>query len=242
MKRMIHIYCSIILIGLASTVWAGDAPGTWKDQAELAYIDTSGNTEVTTLSAKNLVSYQFTNQIKGLWKIHILNGKSDGERNAESYFTELRSDYTYTNRLYCYANASWLKDSFANIDSRTLVGVGSGYKFLSGARHFLVGEAGLTYTTEKFTNNSDDQYIGGRVFGRYDYHLNDSTQFTQTTEALLDLEQMSNYLLNAETAFTTALNSLLSFKTSYVIKYDNEPAGGTKHTDTILAASLVVNF
>ncbi|AMV73843.1 hypothetical protein DBW_3545 [Desulfuromonas sp. DDH964] len=161
MNQLPRFLCSLLFVCLAAPVWAGDAPGTWKDQAELAYVDTSGNTEVTTLSAKNRVSYQFTDQIAGLWRVEILNGKSDGERNAESYFTELRGDYAYTERLYYYANASWLKDSFADIDSRTVVGAGCGYKFLTGAKHFLVGESGLTYTTEKFTNSSDDQYVGG---------------------------------------------------------------------------------
>lgn len=242
MRYMSCILGTIILFGITAAAWAGDAPGTWKDQAKLAYVDTSGNTEVTTLSAKNKLSYQFTDQITGLWKVEVLNGESDGERNAESYFTELRGDYACTELLYYYANASWLKDRFSDIDSRTVVGAGSGYKFLSGPKHFFVGEAGLTYTMEKFTNNSDDQYVGGRLFGQYDYQLSESSRFTQSAEALLDLEQMRNYLLNTETALVTALNSVLSFKTSYVVKYDNEPANGIEHTDTILAASLIANF
>ncbi|MDY0191083.1 MAG: DUF481 domain-containing protein [Desulfuromonas sp.] len=244
MRHMSPMICaiSICLIVLSSTAWAGDAPGTWKDKAELAYVDTSGNTEVTTLSAKNHLSYQFTDQIKGLWKVEVLNGESDGERNAESYFTELRGDYAYSDLLYHYANASWLKDRFIDVDSRTVLGAGSGYKFLTGAKHFLVGEAGLTYTMEEFTDDSDDQYVGGRLFGQYDYQLNESTRFTQSVEGLFDLEQLDNYRLNTETALITAINSVLSFKTSYVIKYDNDPALGTEHTDTILAASLVANF
>ncbi|WP_321529754.1 DUF481 domain-containing protein [uncultured Desulfuromonas sp.] len=232
----------MIVLILAPAAWGEDAPGTWKDQAELAYVDTSGNTDVTTLSAKNKLTYQFTDRITGLWKVEILNGKSDGERNAESYFSELRSDYACTDLLYYYAQASWLKDRFADIDSRTVLGAGSGYKFLTGPKHLLVGEAGLTYTIEKLTDDSDDQYVGGRLFSQYDYQINDTSTFTQNAELFLDLEQMSNYRLNTETALTTALNSLLSFKTSYVIKYDNEPADGTEHTDTILAASLVANF
>nr|WP_320049431.1 DUF481 domain-containing protein [uncultured Desulfuromonas sp.] len=241
MKRFCSIVVMVLLLPVSS-VFAADAPGTWKDQAELAYVDTSGNTEVTTLSAKNKLSYQFTDRITGLWKVEILNGKSDGERNAESYFTELRGDYACTELLYYYAQASWLKDRFADIDSRTVLGAGSGYKFLTGPKHFLRGEAGLTYTMEELTDDSDDQYVGGRLFGQYDYQISDSSKFTQSAELFLDLEQMSNYRLNSETALTTALNSVLSFKTSYVIKYDNEPADGTEHTDTILAASLVANF
>lgn len=239
--RHLVLLLTTLFIVPVSTVWA-DAPGTWKDQAELSYVDTSGNTDVTTLAAKNKLSYQFTERITGLWKVDILNGKSDGERNAESYYSEVRGDYACTELLFYYAQASWLKDRFADIDSRTILGAGSGYKFLTGPKHFLVGEAGLTYTMEELTDDSDDQYVGGRLFGQYDYQINDTSKFTQSAELFLDLEQMSNYRLNTETALITALNSVLSFKTSYVIKYDNEPADGTDHTDTIMAASLVANF
>lgn len=240
--RSLTVALILLLFTSISTVWGNMAPGTWKDQAELAYVDTSGNTEVTTLSAKNKLSYQFSERFIGLWKAEILNGKSDGDRNAESYFTELRGDYSYTELLYYYGQASWFKDGFADIDSRTIFGAGSGYKFITGPKHFLIGEAGLNYTMEEFTNDSSEKYVGARLFGQYDYQINETTKFTQSAEMFLDLEQMDNYRLVSETALITALNSVLSFKTSYIIKYDNAPATSTKHTDTILAASLVANF
>jgi putative salt-induced outer membrane protein len=49
--------------------------------------------------------------------------------------------------------------------------------------------------------------------------------------------------LNSETAVLSSLSDYFSLKTSYVIKYDNEPVPKTlDDTDTILAVALVVNF
>jgi len=214
----------------------------WKDEAELSYVDTSGNSEVTTLSAKNKLTYQFSDKMSGRWKFQALNGESNGQRDAESYATELRGNYAPTERYYNYLSANWLKDRFADIDYRYTFGAGSGYKFRRGPLHFFLGEAGLNYTIEKLINDSDTEYLGGRLYAEYEYQISDDTKFSQSVEALLDFEEMQNYMLNSETALITAINSVFSFKTSYVVKYDNEPAQNSDDTDTVLGASLVANF
>jgi len=230
------------MVLVAGNVGAEDEPQRWHDEGEISYVDTSGNSEVTTLALKNKLTYQFSEKISGRWRVQALNGESNGERDAESYFTELRGDYAPTERYYNYLSANWFKDRFADIDHRYTFGAGSGYKFLTGLKHFLLGEAGLTYTIEKLTNDSDTEYLGGRLYTEYEYHFSEDTRFRQSLEALFDFEDMQNYMLNSETALITALNSVFSFKTSYVVKYDNKPAENSDDTDTILAASLVANF
>jgi len=233
----------LLLVVITSVGYAEEGEERrWEDEAELSYVDTSGNSEVTTLSAKNKLTYQFSDKTSGRWKFQALNGESDGQRDAESYFTELRGNYAPTERYYNYLSANWLKDRFADIDYRYTFGAGSGYKFLQGPGHFLLGEAGLTYTIEKLINDSDTEYLGGRLYSEYEYQISDDTKFSQSVEALLDFEDTQNYMLNSETALITAINSVFSFKTSYVIKYDNAPSENSDDTDTVLAASLVANF
>jgi len=211
-------------------------------EAEFSYVNTSGNSEVTTLSAKNKMIYKFTDKVSGRWKFQALNGKSDGKRDAEAYSMELRGDYAPTERFYNYVAANWLTDRFADIDYRYTYGVGSGYKFLTGPVHFLLAEAGLTYTLEKLIDDSDDEYLGGRLYTEYIYQITKDTKFSQSLEGLFDFERMRNYMLNSETALITSINSIFSFKTSYIVKYDNEPAKNSDNTDTILAAALVASF
>ena len=215
----------------------------WSDEAELSFVDTGGNTDVTTLSAKNLLKYQFSEKLQGAWKLGALYGEADGEKNAESYFTELRLDYLFTKRFYSFAIGGWLQDEFAGIDSRYYVGPGVGYKFLTGPKHFLVGEAGLNYVNEEYTDDTDKDYLGGRAFAEYEYAFTEKNRFSQSVEFLYDFSDSDNYNVNSETAVISALNDFLSLKASYTIKYDNQPVPSTlEETDTVLAITLVVNF
>ncbi len=235
-------FLSMIIVILGTFPVAQAEEMKWQDEAELLYVDTSGNTDVTTFSAKNTLTVPFSGKTKGTWRLGILYGESDGTKNAESYFTELRVDHSYTERLYSFGYGGWYKDEFAGIDARYYLGAGGGYKFFIGPKHFLLGEAGLTYTKEEFTDNTDNDFPGGRLFGKYEYHFTEKNKFTHSLEWLLDFSEFKNWNLNSETAVVSALNSLLSLKASYVIKYDNDPIAGVKSEDRILGVALVVNF
>ncbi|MCK5509358.1 MAG: DUF481 domain-containing protein [Desulfobacterales bacterium] len=215
----------------------------WSDQAELSFVDTGGNTDVTSLSANNLLKYRFSEELQAAWKLGALYGQNDGEKNAESYFSDLRLDYLFTKHLYSFVNAGWSKDKFAGIDSRYYVGPGAGYKFLVGPKHFLLAEVSLNYVNEEYIDDTDKEYLGGRAFAKYEYAFTDKNKFSQFVEYLHDFDDRNNYNVNSETALISALNDYLSLKTSYVVKYDNQPVPSTlKETDTILSVTLVVNF
>jgi len=226
MKSKRFLIPLFIVLAMATGVCAQEKK--WTDQAELSFVDTGGNTDVTSLSAKNLLKYEFSDELQVAWKLGILYGESDGEKNAESYLSDLRLDYLFTKHLYSFVNAGWSKDKFAGIDSRYYAGPGAGYKFFTGPRHFFLAEI---------------RYLGGRAFAEYEYAFTDKNKFSQSVEYLHDFDDSNNYNVNSETALISALSDYLSLKTSYVVKYDNQPVPSTlKETDTILSVTLVVNF
>ncbi|MEA1900804.1 MAG: DUF481 domain-containing protein [Thermodesulfobacteriota bacterium] len=241
MKSKRFLISLFIVFAMATGVCAQEKK--WSDQAELSFVDTGGNTDVTSLSAKNLLKYECSDDLQAAWKLGALYGQSDGEKNAESYFSDLRLDYLFTKHLYAFGNAGWSKDKFAGIDSRYYVGPGAGYKFLYGPKHFLVAEIGLNYVNEQYIDDTDKEYLGGRAFAEYEYAFTDKNKFSQSVEYLHDFDDSNNYNVNSETALISALNDYLALKTSYIVKYDNQPVPSTlKDTDTILSVTLVVNF
>ncbi len=233
-----------VLLGFMVLATEGHATDKkWSDEAELAFVDTTGNTEITTLSAKNLLKYKFSEKLQGEWKAGALYGKTDGVKTAESYFSVLRLDYLFTNRLYSFALAGWSKDEFAGIDSRYYVGPGVGYKFLIGPKHFFLSELGLNYVHEEYTNDTDEDYLAGRAYAGYEYAFTEKNKFSQSVVYVYDFEDGDNYNVISETALISALSDYLSLKTSYVVKYNNKPVPATlEETDTILSVTLVVNF
>ena len=123
------------------------------------------------------------------------------------------------------------------------MGPGAGYNFLTGPKHFLVAEIGLNYVNEQYIDDTDKEYLGGRAFAEYEYAFTDKNKFSQSVEYLHDFDDSNNYNVNSETALISALSDYLALKTSYIVKYDNQPVPSTlKETDTILSVTLVVNF
>jgi putative salt-induced outer membrane protein len=215
----------------------------WSDEAEVSYVDTGGNTETTSLSAKNLLKYTFSEKIEGAWKLAALYAETDGEKTAESYSSELRANYLFTKRLYVAGIVGWEKDEFAGIDNRYYIGPAVGYKFLTGPKHFLLGETGIDYVKEEYTDNTDNDFARGRVYGEYEYAFSEKTKFKETLEYLHDFDDSDNYNINSETSLISSLSDVLSLKTSYEIKYDNKPVPATlDDTDTLLSVTLVINF
>jgi len=216
---------------------------SWGDEAELSYVETSGNSEVKTLSAKNLLRVKLTDAWSGSWKLAALRGETDGALTAERYLTELRVDYAISERVYALLTTGWLKDEFAGIESNISAGPGVGYRFLTGPRHLLVSEIGALYVREQYTDGSDNERVDGRLFGSYTFAFGDKNKFVQTLEYLHDFDESEKYRINSETALVTALNSYFSIKVSYSIRHNNLPVPATlEKTDTTLAAALLVTF
>ena len=238
--RLFAVLLGIILV-FAPQSFAEDK--SWGNQAELSFVDTGGNTDLMSVSGKNLLTYKFNEKFKGAWKIAALYGETDGEKNAESYLTELRLDYLITEKLFAYGVAGWMKDEFAGIKAKYYLGPGVGYVFLNGPKNFLSAEAGVNYTSDEYTDNTERDYAGGRTFAKYEYAFTEKNRLSQSAEFLYDFDDNENYVIISETALKSAINDSLSLKASYIVTYDNQPVPKTlEETDTILALTLVVNF
>jgi putative salt-induced outer membrane protein len=215
----------------------------WTDEAEFSFVSTGGNTEIVSLSGKNLLKYTFTDKLLGTWRLGALYGKTDNVKTAERYLTDLRLDYSFSDRIYFFGIGGWLQDKFTGIESRYYIGPGAGYRFLTGPKHFLDGEGGFNFVSEDYINDTEEDFLEGRLYGLYQYSFSEKNKFSQSLEFLYDFDDSDNYMINSETAFITALSDYLSLKTSYEIRHDNEPVPATlKETDTILSVTLVVNF
>jgi putative salt-induced outer membrane protein len=213
------------------------------DEAEISFVNTTGNTEVTTFSGKNTLKYKFSEKWEGTWFISGLYGKSDGEKNAERYITQLRADYKYSERTYFYGAGGWLQDKFAGFDARYSAGPGAGYRFLIGPKHFLNGELGINYTVEDYTDGTDRDFPEGRAFAEYEFAFIENNKFTQSVTYLQDFDDTDNYKVISITALQSALNSFLSLKLGYMVWYKNKPRpSDLDETDTELTAAIVFNY
>jgi len=249
--KIVKLFVFVLLMIAAAQISKAAEETTPKEEKRLtnetnfSLVNTTGNSEAFTVAGKNEMKYQFSDKWAGSWVIGALYGKSDGDKNAERYFTDLRTDYTISERWYAYGLGSWLRDEFAGFDNRIGIGPGVGYKFLIGPKHFLLGEAGLNYAYEDYLDSDEDnrRFLEGRLFGKYEWAFTEKTKFSQGLEYLQSFKNGDTWKLNSETALVTAITDILGLKMSYSVFYNNDPRpSDLDETDTILATSLVVTY
>jgi len=95
--------------------------------------------------------------------------------------------------------------------------------FMIGPKHFLLGEGGLNYAYEDYTDPEEDneQFLEGRLFGKYEWAFTEKTKFSQSLEYLQGFNDMNMWKLNSESALVTLLTDILALKVSYSIFYNN---------------------
>ncbi len=217
----------------------------FSDTAEFSLVNTTGNTDTLALAGNNEMTYKFTDKWTGSWVAGALYNKSDGDKTAEKYYTDLRADYSIDERWYAYGLGSWLRDKFSGFDNRIGIGPGIGYKFLIGPKHFLVGETGLNYAYEDYSDPDEDsqKFLEGRLFGKYEWAFTEKTKFSQSLEYLQGFKDSSTWKLNSETALISAITDILALKVSYSVFYNNDPRpDDLDKTDTTLSTALVVSY
>ncbi len=217
----------------------------FSNETNFSLVNTTGNSDTLTVAGKNEMKYKFTDKWTGTWVAGGLYAENNNDKTAERYFTDLRADYSITERWYAYGLGTWLRDQFAGFDNRVSVGPGVGYKFLIGPKHFLLGETGLNYTIEDYEEKgeSTERFIEGRLFGKYEYAFTEKIKASQSLEYLQSFKDSSTWKLNSVTALVTALTDIMALKVSYSVFYNNDPRpSDLDDTDTILATSLVITY
>lgn len=238
--------CFLSMVLAPGPLQAGDPPppGQWLSQAELAFVNTTGNSDVSTLAAKARMAYGFSTDFTGRLRAEALYGQTDNVKSAERYLVEARLDHALTPRFYLGAIGGWEQDRFAGIDHRYRAGGLAGYRLLRGPAHFLTAEAGPEYVHEIYSaDRGDEHFARGRLHGLYEYAFGAKDRFSQALEYLHNFNSPDRYRLRSTTALVVGLSEALSLKVSYEVNYTHRPVPETlKTTDTLLAVALVVNF
>jgi len=89
----------LIIVGvcMSSSIFAQEK--NWSNSTELSFVNTSGNTEVTTFAAKDKLTYKFSPKIETILRLSALYGKSDGVKNSENYSAQLKGSYLISERF-----------------------------------------------------------------------------------------------------------------------------------------------
>jgi len=212
------------------------------NSAELALVDTSGNTDTRSLNFNNALTYKFKAPYQFTWKFETYRDKQEDKTTAERYLSNLKLDWLYSPRLFFFGYGGWEKDRFAGIRSRYTFGPGLGYKVMERQKSKLTLEIGPTYTREDYVGTGKDKFITGRGYGIFEYKLRNRILFTQDAEWLSNFEKSRDYRVVTNTSLQIPITNIFSMKTGYRILYDHDPPPGFTATDKILTTAIVMTY
>ena len=243
-------YLSILLLSMVATVVnAEDAKkaktSPWTIEAELGYVNTTGNTETTSTKGVFDAVYEVEK-----WR-HKLHAEAFGQEtqddvtgesvvSAERYQLLGKSDYKFTERDYGFALADLKKDRFSGFEYEHVFALGYGRKVTKHEDMELDVEIGPGLRVYKVDNapESEDEAVL-RLSADYWWQFTESAKFTQKLKTDIGEEFTASESI---TGLSAAINSTLALKLTYTVRHKSKVPVGTEKTDTETAVTLVYNF
>ena len=233
----------IILITASCSVMAEES--TWKSQAELGIVNTSGNSKTSTVNAKVNATYE-----KESWRHNLhaetLKTTSANVTSAEKYQASGQSDYKFTETDYAFGRINYENDKFSGFDYQTTLSAGYGKRVINETDMTLDLEIGPGVRYSKTTaillpatpSVSDNDPLL-RVAAKYLWKVSENANFTED----LSSEIGSDITISKSvTALQANINTTLAMKISFTAKHTSDVPFGSKKTDTETAVTLVYSF
>jgi putative salt-induced outer membrane protein YdiY len=240
MTRLPLILLVMVLAATANRASAQDEPPAEKPTkitADLAYIQTDGNTEVTTITGGERIEHKLTRwlfmeEARAVW------GETDGVETAGRYDATLRGDYLLTSRVSTYLLGLWRRNEFAGISRQFEEGIGLSWHAVTTKPHVLDLEAGGGLLQRRTTVDTSEEFATGRAALLYQYYFTEKAYFEARGAYLAGLEDSDDSQTEARFALLAPLGGSFSLKLGYDLYYRSEPLPGLEDLDTTLSAGL----
>lgn len=236
----------LVLFGFTQVVFA-----KFENQTELSMIQTGGNTKLETYNLSTLSKYSFTKS-EFLFGGHYTLGTSEEENDIveKSRNWDISAKYlrNLIKKLSYYTGVKFEGDTFAGYKQRDNYDLGLNYSLYKTDKKSFSAEIGYRYTLERsVTRNSEGEdefeFQKGRVQLSYSNKIKDYLRFDTTLEYLPNFTESEDYQVNFSPSLAVIINDVFSYKTSYIVNYDNEPnIEGNEYTDYKLTTSIIAKF
>lgn len=213
---------------------------------ELSTVSTFGNSESLTLGVSTTLGHLWENSelkfegggvrtessIKtrtatGTVQNFAIQEEKRTEKTAEAYYLRGRYDRNVSANFFVFGGADWLRNTFAGIDSRTLLAAGAGNTWIETETTRFKTDLGFTYTFQDdvFENPLNKMNFPGMRVG-YDLRstLSESTDFESSLVGDWNLDNTEDVRLNFVNALSVSINSMLALKPALKLLWQNTPS------------------
>lgn len=238
MRKTILISTLLMVSGAAYGV--DEAPTSpWSGNAELGFIDTSGNTDTRSTNGAFELKHTGEHWDTSL-KLSALTSKEQGITSKEKYNAAVKFDRNLSERSYLAIDATQERDRFNGFEYQSTLSVGYGYRAIKEDKMNLALEAAPGFRRDKLKDSgtiSEDPIL--RLAANFDWEISEGVSFIE--EFTADIGE-DNATYKSETGLKSNIIGALATKITYKIKYVDDVPDDKENTDRELGITLVYSF
>ena len=214
------------------------AEAIWSGNAELGFIETTGNSDTQSLNGKfSLVRDK--QPLKTALKLEALSSRENGNTSNEKYAGSLKFDYTLDEYDYVTSLLTYEDDRFSGYEYQSTFTLGYGYRAWSSDRGNLDFEAGPGYRRNVLEDGEVEDEAVGRLGLNLLVKIGDNAEFTE----VFSVEGGdTNVIYKSDMGLKSTLVGQLAMKINYQVKYTETVPEDTENTESQFGVTLVYSF
>ena len=200
-------------------------------KVNIAIEDESGNSESNEID----LDFDLTNR----WKKNSLRVFGDleydttrGSTTTDKWSVMFAMDHNFQGKWYFSGTAIFKQDKFADLNLRTMLGPGVGYRFYDSKLLNLKMEMGPYYLKDNFITQPNESFWGSAWFLDYDQFVwKKRLQVYHRQMGFQSANGSAKFIWRSWTGLRIPIIAGLFGSVEYEIDYDSEPAVDTESTD-----------
>lgn len=237
------VFALLILLLLAPfRAVASISESIFRNESELGYVLTSGNTDVTSLSAKQHNRWEGSDNAFH-FNARYLRSSNQGIEQSLFWSAGFKYERLFSSLISGYLGQLVESNIYQKINQRYASDAGVKLNFYKREKDLIwFAEAGYRYARENYPNNFQDlQFM--RIYSEIENYWIESVSGKLHFEYLPNLTRWKGYQINSAFSLSAALSDYFSLKTSYEFRFNNEPPAGTlSNSDRVLITAFVAKF
>ncbi len=173
-------------------------------------------------------------------EINFENHKLDGAQPAQQYDLKYGLDWFFRDKWFWSNTAAWGANDDRSIDQFYSVGSALGRQFWDSKISALSAESGLRWISEDLNDQTSDQRLTWSWAADYRLLIGNNVELFHSHDLLIALNDMDDAEVSADLGVKIPVveNLFTELKLEWI--YDNQPAIGTRGTDSQL--TIGVNY
>jgi putative salt-induced outer membrane protein YdiY len=235
----------VIAIAVSAVAFAQDTTPAkpWTSSVGAGLAITSGNTDTKNYNASFSTKYDPKTRLTFKADALFLRGSSDGKTQVDKAAASAREEYSLSDRAFTFAEVSYLRDPFKDIQYFIAPVAGGGYRVIkSDTRNLTVdGAAGLQVESNPGIGRTSSGAI--KAGEDFDWKFSPTSKVTQKFAAITKTRDVGDALYHFDVGLVSTLVNRLELKVAYVYDYKARPTSATvEKGDSALFAALLFKF